>query len=462
VISLRPFAFILIATALAFAGCSSQGGGSAFTPSQNAPAVRTHTGSGNYIQHVVILVQENRSFDNLFATFPGADGATYGYECIQGKSKKITLQQKALAGALDINHNYATFWKQYDNGKMDCFNKAGINGNNPAGTYPYQYVDPSQIKSYWDLAQQYGLADHMFATQGSGSFTAHQDLIAGATAVQYGSLSGSIIDYPSNFTNWGCDANPSTTTSITQWSGTYPIPIDTAGPFPCFTYQTLRDLLDNNGVSWKYYAPPPTPATAGTLWNAFLAIDAVYHSSEWGTKVVWPQTNVLKDIKNGKLPAVSWVIPDQPHSDHPNGKGSPDEGPSWIASVVNKIGNSSYWNSTAIIVLWDDWGGFYDHEPPPFLDHAGGLGMRVPMIVVSPYVAAGTISHTQYEFGSILKFVEGTFNLGSLGTTDQRATSISDMFNFKQKPRAFKTIHANLSIDRIMHEPESSLPIDSE
>jgi phospholipase C len=304
----------------------------------------------------------------------------------------------------------------------------------------------------------------MFQTQGSGSFTAHQDLIAGATAGTFGSLTGSLIDYPSNWYSWGCDAQPGTTTPITQWNGSYPIPIVKAGPFPCITYPTgtMRDLLDAKSVSWKYYAPPYTPNTAGELWNAFAAIDAVRHGPEWSTNISTPQTNVIKDVKNGHLPALSWVIPDQPHSDHPNGQGSPDEGPSWVASVVNAVGKSSYWNSTAIVILWDDWGGFYDHEPPPFLDQAGGLGLRVPMIVVSPYVAAGTISHTQYEFGSVLKFVESTFNLGSLGTTDARATSIGDMFNLKQKPRAFKTIAAPKSLDQIMHEPESLQPVDRE
>ncbi len=456
----RPVSWILVAATL-IAGCSR--GSGALPALQETPPLRANASSGKYIQHIVVLVQENRSFDDLFATFPNADGATYGYECINGKSKKIALKMQNLAGALDVKHNYATFWTDYDGGKMDCFNESSINGGPKAGAYPYQYVNPAQIKSYWDLAQQYGLADYMFQTQGSGSFTAHQDLIAGATAVTFGSLSGSLIDWP-NSNVWGCNAQPGTTTPMTQWNGTYPIPIYSPGPFPCLTYSTgtLRDLLDKQTVSWKYYAPQYTPNTAGTHWNAFAAIDAVYNGPEWKTNISMPQKNVIKDVENNALPAVSWVIPDQPHSDHPGGKGTPDEGPSWVAAVVNAIGKSSYWNSSAIIVVWDDWGGFYDHEKPAFFDQAGGLGFRVPMIVVSPYIRAGTISHTQYEFGGILKFVEETFNLGSLGTTDQRATSIGDMFNFKQKPRPFRLIQSALSIDQVMRQPESALPIDSE
>ncbi len=459
--SSRTFASAAVAAAFALAGCSNGGGGALFAPAAETPATIANSSSGS-IKHIVLIVQENRSFDNLFATFPGADGATSGKN---SKGQTVTLAKVNLAGALDINHSYKQFWVAYDNGKMDGFNLEGINGNNQAGNYPYQYVNPSKIKPYWTLAQRYGLADHLFQTQGSGSFTAHQDLIAGTTAGTFGSLTGSLIDYPwQDWTSWGCDAPKGTTTPITQWNGSYPIPIDTSGPFPCLTYPTgtLRDLLDKKGVSWKYYAPKYISATAGALWNAFAAIDAVRHGSEWNTNISTPEKNVIADIKNGKLPAMSWVIPDQPHSDHPNGKGTPDNGPSWVAQVVNAVGGSSYWNSTAVIIVWDDWGGFYDHEPPPFLDHAGGLGFRVPMIVVSPYVAAGTISHTQYEFGSILKFIEGTFGLGSLGTTDQRATSIGNMFSFKQKPRAFAAIPAERSLNQIMHEPESNLPVDSE
>jgi phospholipase C len=455
VIYSRTFVSVLMAGAFLSAGCSNGGSGTAFTPSRNAPELSAN--GSNHIQHIVLIVQENRSFDNLFATFPGASGATKG-KTHTGKS--ITLKIKNLAGALDINHNWATSHAEYDKGKMDGFDLCKINGNTPCGTYAYQYVNPSQIQEYWTLAQQYGLGDHMFATQASGSFTAHQDLIAGSTAIN---ATQSIIDYPSNWSSWGCDAKPSTTTSLMDYNQDYLL---NKGPFPCFSYATLAGLLDAKQVSWKYYAPAYTANTAGALWNAFAAIDAVRHGPDWNKNISTPETNVLTDITSGQLPALSWVIPDQPNSDHPNGRGGQDNGPSWVAQVVNAIGQSQYWNSSAVFVLWDDWGGFYDHVPPPVLDTTAdgtiyGLGLRVPVIAVSPYVAAGTISHTQYEFGSILKFIEGTFSLGSLGTTDARATSIGDMFNFNQKARRFKVIPAKRSRQYFLHQPPSNLPIDS-
>ncbi|MGB8520786.1 MAG: alkaline phosphatase family protein, partial [Candidatus Tumulicola sp.] len=126
------------------------------------------------------------------------------------------------------------------------------------------------------------------------------------------------------------------------------------------------------------------------------------------------------------------------------------------------IGQSDYWNSTAIIVVWDDWGGFYDHEPPPFFDDAGGLGFRVPAIVISPYVKAGTISHTQFEFGSILRFIENTYGLASLGTSDARAKSIGVIFHFSQTPRPFSPIPSARSREYFLRQSPSYLPVDTQ
>ena len=219
-------------------------------------------------------------------------------------------------------------------------------------------------------------------------------------------------------------------------------------------------------ISWKYYVPELAPNQPGALWNAFDVIAPVRYGPEWGTNVNWPETNIFKDITNGNLAAVSWVIPDEANSDHP-GYAS-DTGPSWVASVVNAIGQSSYWDSTAIIILWDDWGGFYDPVEPPARDDQGGPGFRVPMIVVSPYAREtsssqpGYISNTVYEFGSIVRFIEETFNLGSLGTTDQSSNSIDDMFDFNQPPRTFTVIPSKYSKAYFLRQKPSGLPVDTE
>jgi phospholipase C len=301
------------------------------------------------------------------------------------------------------------------------------------------------------MAHQYVLGDRMFETQSSGSFIGHQDLIAGSTAIN---PKESLVNYPSNGT-WGCDAPPKTVTSLITIDHQF---LPGQGPFPCLTYPTLRDSLDAGHVSWKYYAPRFD--SIGRIWTAFDAIKVVRYSDEWQKNISAPETTVFKDIDKGTLPSVSWLIPDFYNSDHPGHDAV--GGPSWVAQVVNAIGhNPSLWKSTAIVVVWDDWGGFYDHVSPPQLDYQG-LGIRVPMLVISSYAKKGYVSHTQYEFGSILKFVEENWGLASIGTTDVRATSIGDVFDFSKPPRKFKTISAPMSRAYLEHRRPSNLPPDTE
>ncbi|HYL27988.1 MAG TPA: alkaline phosphatase family protein [Candidatus Nitrosotalea sp.] len=426
------------------------------------------------IQHVIVLIQENRSFDDFFADYPGADGATQGKMKGPHGDKTIKLHEANLVEPCDFGHSYNGFLKDYDGGKMDGFNgeSVGAQCTGLSQRRPYQYVNPTQIAPYWDIAEQYVLADHMFQTQGSGSYTAHQDLIRGGTTIDQNQVE-SIVDDPSS-SPWGCDAQVGTTVPLLEWQGgklhraTGPYPCTNAFPSSGSYYATMRDLLDAKSVSWKYYSPPVKNGV-GKYWNAFDTIASVRFGPEWGTNVTTSEPfekGIFNDISAGTLPAVSWVIPDDGNSDHP-GVAS-DRGPGWIASVVNAIGESSYWDSTAVIVVWDDWGGFYDHEPPPLTDHWGGLGFRVPMLLVSAYAKLGTesrggyISHTQYEFGSILHFIEDTFSLGSLGTTDQRAASIADSLDFSQPPRSFTAIPSSYSRAYFLHQRESYRPIDTQ
>lgn len=472
---------LLATLAVAAAGISGcAGAGPPNGASVPIPAKRAPGGSGTPIQHVVVVIQENRSFDNLFATFPGADGATTGqaeavpaskqYECPVYYEETVSLTEGNLAVGDDFGHQYRDYVTEYDNGNMDGFDVDPIPASHGklACLHPYQYVNPSQIQPYWDIAQQYVLADHMYETQGSGSFTAHQDLIAGGTAI---SSYASAIDDPSGFP-WGCDSPPKTTTNLITIYGYFEAG---AGPFPCYTqYEPITAELDAAKISWKYYTekvvPPPKGDTAG-IWNALDAISSVRNGPEWGTKVVFKDTQIFKDIKAGHLPAVSWVTPDAVDSDHPqevyHGK-DVDYGPSWVASIVNAVGESEYWKSSAIVIFWDDYGGFYDHESPAFIDDQGGLGFRVPMMIVSPYAREtsssqpGYISHTQYETASILKFIEENWGLKSLQVPDGRATSIGDSFNFYQTPRSFSAIPSEHSQSFFLHQKPSGLPPDTQ
>jgi phospholipase C len=439
-----PVALILLAIlAVLPAGC---GGGSSTSPLLPAPGPAK---KGRHFTHVVIIIQENRTFDNLFATFPGADGTRSG-ETHDGR--RLRLRKADLVSPISPNNGYHPYWvHDWNHGKMNGFDTEPI--GRTSGTYVYEYVNPRQIAPYWDMAKQYVLSDHTFQTQGSGSFTAHQDLIRGGTVI---AQDRSLIDFP-NASPWGCDATHGAVTSVISETNEY---MGSQGPFPCLSYDTLRDLLDANGVSWRYYVPKLT-TTGGALWNAFDAIRAVRYSSEWSSNVVSPETQVFTDIRRDTLPSVAWVIPDAENSDHPGISSS--TGPSWVAQVVDAIGQSPAWKTTAILILWDDWGGWYDHVAPPGAREYGGLGFRVPLIAVSPYAKAGYVSHAQYEFGSIIRFVEDNWNLGSLGTTDATSADfVNDFFDFSQPPRAFTPIASPYSQSYFLHQAPSNLPVDTE
>jgi len=445
-------AFIAAFGATGCAGGSSSLPGSA----SEATAIGRDAGSASPIRHVILAIQENRTFNDFFATYPGADGTTTGAveenaACKISKNKTIALTENPLVLPWDASHEYRNYVIARDGGKMDGFDLAVFSWGQPECTYPYQYTDPSQIKPYWIIAKQYVLAEHMFSTQGSGSFTAHQDLIRGNTLISPGLA---LVDYPSG-EPWGCDAPTGTVTSLITAGDQLE---HKKGPFPCFTYQTLRDLLDAKSVSWKFYTPAVSEL-GGNMWNAYDAIKAVRYGPEWKTNVISPQTQIFSDISNGTLPSMSWLIPDEEDSDHP--ANTSDTGPSWIAGIVNAIGKSKYWDSTAIIVVWDDWGGFYDNLDPKQYSY-GELGLRVPALIVSAYAKQNYISQTDYEFGSILKYIENNWNLGRLGTTDERATSIIDCFDYSQKPRRFVAIPSKYSKEYFLRRPPSGLPVDTE
>lgn len=448
--------------ALIAAGCGGgSSGASSVPPVEGTPGppprstpppreVRQH------IKRVVIVVQENRSFDNLFHGFKGARYATYGY---MHNGQRVRLRPTTLVGR-DIGHFWHDAIRDWDNGKMDGFDLGLINGGPRAGTYAYRYVDRRYIRPYWSMAQQYVLADDMFPTMLGGSFTAHLDLIATTTNLHSQSAE---VDSPTAMP-WGCDAPDGTRTSLVDGARNVAYG---GGPFPCFTqFATMADLLDRARVSWAYYAPSVNGGNrGGHVWTEFDAIAAVRRGRDWARDEVSPSSRVLDDIAAGRLPDVAWVIPDWADSDH---AADIDRGPSWVASIVNAIGQSRYWNSTAIVVVWDDWGGWYDGVPPPQLDFRG-LGIRVPCIVVSAFARKGYVSHTQYEFGSILQLVEEVFNLPALsslgfgtGYTDQRAYSMTDVFDFKQPARTFHPIAARYSSAYFHSERPSAEPPDSE
>ncbi len=455
-----------------------------------APVVQAQISN---FQHVVVVVQENRTPDNLFQ---GLCVAPYGTSAscstnptasqydiqtsnwLDKTSSTGTTQPSAIALAdlFDLGHKHSSFTTMCDQNAAGVCLMDGAANNTCTGTCPtkpeFLYVDNSKgiVNPYLSIATQYGWANYMFQTNQGPSYPAHQFLFGGTSAPSasddaVGTFAAENVTAASSSDTYaGCIAA----------SSTYVWLLTTAGEnqkiYPCFEHQTLSDLLDSSSIYWKYYAPGP-----GTIWTAPNAIDHICQPNassggqcvgpEWTSNVILNPTQVLNDIRTCKLAGVTWVIPAGPYSDHPRSNNG--GGPSWVASIVNQIGNNKkcadgelYWNNTAILITWDDWGGWYDHEPPTFLAQPQGdyqYGFRVPFIFVSAYTNAGYIDNTRYDFGSILRFVEHNFGIaeGSLNFADARSTTdLAAFFNLAQAPRVFTPIPSPLEADDFINHPE--------
>ncbi len=392
------------------------------------------------IKHVVIVVQENRSFDNIFGgldangnPFPGADTVS---NPLPGeptphnhKGRPVKMQRGKLEACYGPAHDHPQAIGEIDHGKMDGFDLEFVDRlacakRSPGPDYVYRFIEYSEVKPYWDIGEQYAISDRMFESITSSSFAAHLYLVA--------AQSGGAIDIPTN-TPWGCDAPKGTTVGIFdfQTGGVF------QGPFPCFTFPTLADLADQRGVPWRYYAA--AVGDYGYLWSVLDAFSSIREGSDWTNDVVTPPAQFLNDVQNGKLASLTWVTPTEKTSDHPVSMSN--LGPAWVASVVNAVGTSSFWDSTAVLITWDDWGGWYDHVPPHAREKFRfSLGLRVPLIVVSPYAKRAYVSHFEHSFGSLAHFSEEVLDMPSLGVEDALDDDLMDMFNFSQSPRKFSPI----------------------
>jgi phospholipase C len=383
-----------------------------------APSRNTLDAFRSKIQHIVFIIKENRSFDFYFGTFPGADGATSG---LISTGERMPLRRGPDRMAHDIGHTWEDARRAMNNGRMDRFDLVGGNVRN-------EFLSMTQflagdIPNYWSYAEHFALADHMFSSLAGPSFPNHLYTVAAQSA--------GAINNPDSF-RWGCDADERTTVDVMGSNGSI------TREYPCFELTTLTDRLDAAGVSWRYYAPGP--GQRGYIWSALDAVRHIRLGPQWQTRV--PSFDrFASDAGAGGIPAVSWLIPDFDVSEHPTVNAfagtttnvSACVGENWTVQQINAIMQGPAWPTAAIILTWDDFGGFYDHVPPPDVDRLG-LGPRVPLIVLSPYVKEGLVSHTVYEFGSVLQFIETRYKVKALMKRDAEANSLLDMFDFSQKP----------------------------
>jgi phospholipase C len=412
---------VYVAIALGLGGCRAAG---TLSGAPGAPALRHAMRAGTTpIQHVVFIIQENRSFNNLFLDFPGAKTRRYGFD---QKGDKIVLQHEDLATAWDIDHFSQAFFAACDgagrlpgtNCKMDGWNneRAGV-GAPP--NYAYSYVPEREVDPYWKMAKQYVLADRMFSSNFDGSFISHQYAIA--------AYADKAADSPQG--DWGCEGGKYDT--IPTWTAKR-----TYGPsiVACFDIPTIGSEADSAGVTWRFYTG--SVFGDGGIWSSYQANERVYNGPDWKSNVINPPSQFLTDIAAGTLANVTWITPTYENSDHPGLDAS--GGPAWVASLVDAIGESKFWDSTAIFVMWDDWGGLFDPVKPIHLD-TYGLGFRVPLLMISPYAKQGYVTHVQYETASVLRFIEDNFGLAPLAGADARAKDpAADAFDYGQNPRKFK------------------------
>jgi phospholipase C len=419
-----------------------------------ASLAATFAQAQNQIKYVVVIFQENRTPDNLFHGLPGADIANSG---INSKGKIIPLEPTPLVNNYDLDHSHHAFVEMYAGGKMNGADKIQIfcaphAKHCPPPNPQFKYVRPSDVAPYFQLAKQYTFADRMFQTNQGPSFPAHQFILSG-TSAPTATSDLFVADGPAGVShailNTGCTAPSKEFVRLIDPSGD-----ESQKVYPCFDHPTLTDLLDSAHVSWRYYTP-----SANFFWTAPNAISHIRFGSDWNN-VILRTNQIFQDIKDNKLPAVSWVIPNWGESDHP-GSGNLGLGPAWVASIVNAIGNSAYWANTAIFITWDDWGGLYDHVAPKIYD-SYEYGFRVPLIVVSPYAKQAYVSKVTHDFGSILKFIEGVYGLPSLGYADSRADDLSDCFQFNEKRHEFRTISSPYDANYFIHLKEPPGDPDSD
>ncbi len=432
-------------------------------PSPNGTAASTElTTARAKIKHVVIIMQENRSFDSYFGTYPGADGIPVKNgkftTCVNDPAKGMCVY--SFHDATDKNfggpHAAAAAAADIDGGKMDGFiaqaerSQTGCqathspNCGGEGALDVMGYHDAREIPNYWSLAENFVLQDHLFEPNSSWSLPQHLFMVSEWSAIcRHADQPMSCInalDRPQFPPDFG------------------PGP---RHPTPDYAWTDLTYLLHESGVSWRYYVQsgsepdcandeadcPPVSQNARTpgIWNPLPYFDTVKQDGQLAN--ITDVTNFYKAARTGQLPAVSWITPSQPNGEHPPALLS--TGQAWTASLIDAVMQGPDWNSTAIFLSWDDWGGFYDHVAPPVVDE-NGYGLRVPGLVISAYAKRGFIDHQILSHDAYTALIEDLFLGGQRidpqtdGRPDRRPTvrenapilgSLLADFDFSQAPR---------------------------
>jgi phospholipase C len=384
--------------------------------SVNADAFDTKTP----IKHVIFLIKENRSFDNLFGRFPGAHGVRFGMQ----DGKRVPLLPATSGRTFDIPHCRQCSIESINDGAMDGFDHM-VHGDTA-----YTQFRPQDARNYFRWAHDFVLNDNFFASALGPSFPNHLYSIAAQSGGAWANPRQDLQSMLTNAANgktksWGCDIAQPAYVDVFDAQG------EPATEQPCFAFPTEGDLLRDAGIPWAYYAAAENQL--GYIWSAYSAIDRYRNDPAMWSRYVRPVDDLVRDARKDRLPPVTWVTPRFALSEHPDYNFC--YGENWTTQVVDAVMSSPSWKDTAIFITWDEYGGFYDHVPPREVDQMG-FGIRVPLLVISPYARAGYVDHTEGEFSSVLRFIEDNWNLGKLTARDRQASNLSESFDFSQTPRA--------------------------
>jgi phospholipase C len=344
------------------------------------------------IDHIIFLIQENHTFDNYFGTYPRARGFP---KSLRARAEQLGVAPFHFVAPLnhDIGHSWEAVHAAMNGGKMDRF--AVVHGPDSMG-----YYDRSDLPNYWAYADRFTLCDRFFSSLAGPSLPNHLYTVAAQSA----GVTGNLMRAPQGG----------------------------------FNFPTLAELLGDSNISWKYYEGMKPESF--DIWSPLRGFRAFMRSDELMSHLV-PSEEYFRDLREGRLPAVAWIVPNTAESEHP-----PHDvqfGMWYVTSFVNALMKSAYWANTALVITWDDYGGFYDHVPPPQVDEFG-YGPRVPTLVISAYVWPGHVDHHQYDFTSVLRFIEDRFGLEPLTSRDRKANSLALSIHLKERPLQPMLIEAPL------------------